>query len=114
MCVFARNYNGNMLLLSVLCLRSLLTTLHVENSKKLIFATLGHSMPLWTVTFIENTNQASGCHGWGFGLYGLGRRDRKVKSRDCALASDLVRAHFIPVPEFQFDTSTEFKHHTNF
>ena len=31
--------------------------------------------------------------GWVRGLgYGFGRRGRKVKSRDCALASDLVRA----------------------
>ena len=28
--------------------------------------------------------------------YGFGVRGRKVKSRDCALASDLVRAHFSP------------------
>ena len=28
--------------------------------------------------------------------YGCRVRGRKVKSRDCALASDLVRAHFLP------------------
>ena len=30
--------------------------------------------------------------------YGFGVRDRKVKSRDCALASDLVRASGNPLP----------------
>ena len=41
---------------------------------------------------------SSDFRGWvrvrGLG-YGFGVRGKKVKSRDCALASDLVRAHYI-------------------
>ena len=40
--------------------------------------------------------RSSAFRGWvrvGVLGYGLGVRGRKVKSRDCALASELVRAH---------------------
>ena len=61
----------------------------------------------WVRVMVE-FGTSSAFNGWVrirvFG-YGFGVRGRKVKSRDCALASDLVRAVFKPLvmkQNFQF------------